>query len=221
MCGFISGLSILFHWSICLFLCWQYTLLITLSMTYNWEFAPFDSSPISPTTSLHLHSLPLATTNLLFVSMSSVFFFFLKILHIIISMMPSRSILVTNGTISSFFMADKHSSVYGILQAKILGLFTISFSRWSSWPRDRTQVPCIGGWIFLPLSHQGSLHIYLKVKVKLKSLSRVRLFATPWTVAYQTPPSMGFSRQEYWSGLPSPSPGDFPNPGIEPRSPTL
>ena len=48
------------------------------------------------------------------------------------------------------------------------------------------------------------------------SLSRVRLFVTPWTVAYQVPPSMGFSRQEYWSGLPFPSPGDLPNPGIEP-----
>ena len=56
---------------------------------------------------------------------------------------------------------------------------------------------------------------------KVKSLSRVRLFATPWTVAYHAPPSMGFSRQEYWSGLPFPSPRDLPDPGIEPRSPTL
>ena len=53
------------------------------------------------------------------------------------------------------------------------------------------------------------------------SLSRVRLFVTPWTVAYQASPSMGFSRQEYWSGLPFPSLGDFPDPGIEPRSPAL
>ena len=45
--------------------------------------------------------------------------------------------------------------------------------------------------------------------------------ATPWTVAYQAPLSMGLSRQEYWSGLPFPSPGDLPKPGIEPRSPTL
>ena len=52
-------------------------------------------------------------------------------------------------------------------------------------------------------------------------LSHVRLFATPWTVAHQAPPSMGFSRQEYWSGLPFPSPGDLPDPGIEPRSPSL
>ena len=55
----------------------------------------------------------------------------------------------------------------------------------------------------------------------MKSLSRVRLFATPWTVAYQAPPSMGFSRQEYWSGLPFHSPGDLPDPGIEPGSPTF
>ena len=57
--------------------------------------------------------------------------------------------------------------------------------------------------------------------MKVKSLSHVRLSATPWTVAYQAPPSMGFSRQEYWSALPFPSPGDLPNPGIEPGSPAL
>ena len=57
--------------------------------------------------------------------------------------------------------------------------------------------------------------------MKVKSLSRVRLFATPWTVAYQAPPSMGFSRQEYWSGLPFPSPGDLPDPGIKLWSPAL
>ena len=55
----------------------------------------------------------------------------------------------------------------------------------------------------------------------MKLLSRVWLFATPWTVAYQAPPSMGFSRQECWSGLPFPSPGNLPNPGIEPGSPAL
>ena len=55
----------------------------------------------------------------------------------------------------------------------------------------------------------------------MKSLSRVQLFATPWTVAYQVPSSVGFSRQEYWSGLPFPSPEDLPHPGIEPRSPAL
>ena len=59
------------------------------------------------------------------------------------------------------------------------------------------------------------------LKVKVKSLSGVQLFATPWTVAYQALLSMGFSRQEYWSGLPFPSPGDLPDPGIKPRSPAL
>ena len=53
------------------------------------------------------------------------------------------------------------------------------------------------------------------------SLSSVQLFVIPWTVAGQAPLSLGFSRQEYWSGLPCPPPGDLPNPGIEPRSPAL
>ena len=67
-------------------------------------------------------------------------------------------------------------SIHGILQARILEWVAISFSNAWKW------------------------------KVKVKSLSRVRLFATLWTVAYQAPPSMGFSRQEYWSGVPLPSP---------------
>ena len=53
------------------------------------------------------------------------------------------------------------------------------------------------------------------MKVKVKSLSHVQFFATLWTVDHQAPPSMGFSRQEYWSGLPCPSPGNLPNPGIK------
>ena len=57
--------------------------------------------------------------------------------------------------------------------------------------------------------------------MKVKSRSRVRLFATERTVAYQALPSMGFSRQEYWSELLFPSPGDLPDPGIEPGSPAL
>ena len=69
------------------------------------------------------------------------------------------------------------------------------------------------------LQLQGVSRIPLKVKVK--PLSRVQRFATPWIAAYQAPLSMGFSRQEYWSGLPFPSPGDLPDPGIEPRSPAL
>ena len=73
---------------------------------------------------------------------------------------------------------------------------------------------CVGGEI----NQEFGGNIYTLV---VSSLSRVRLFATPWTVAYEAPPSMGFSRQEYWSGLPFPSPGDLPDPGIEPRSPAL
>ena len=68
------------------------------------------------------------------------------------------------------------SPVPGILQARTLEWVAISFSNAWKW------------------------------KVKVKSLSRVRLFATPWTAAFQAPPSMGFSRQQYWSGVPSPSP---------------
>ena len=64
------------------------------------------------------------------------------------------------------------------------------------------------------------MHLF-QMKAKVKLLSRVQPFVTPWTVAHQAPLSMGFSRQEYWSGLPFPSPGDLPNPGIEPRSPAL
>ena len=71
----------------------------------------------------------------------------------------------------------------------------------------------------LNLKTLGKLLDSLKVKVKL--LSRIWLFAPPGMVAYQAPPSMGFSRQEYWSGLPFPSPADLPNPGIEPGSPAL
>ena len=80
-------------------------------------------------------------------------------------------------------------------------------------PRSPTESP-------YPTHHQ-SLNLERKKEKKVKSLSRVRLFVTPWTVAYQAPPSMGFSRQEYWSGLPFPSPGDLPDPGIEHRSPAL
>ena len=75
---------------------------------------------------------------------------------------------------------------------------------------------------FVSLSPQPCLFSLLPVlKVKVKSLSRVQLFATRWTVASQAPPSMALFRQEYWSGLPFPSPGDLPDPGIEPGSPAL
>ena len=57
--------------------------------------------------------------------------------------------------------------------------------------------------------------------VRAQSLSHVRIFATLWTVALQAPLSMGFPRQEYWSGLPFPTPGDLPDPGIKRKFPAL
>ena len=63
-------------------------------------------------------------------------------------------------------------------------------------------------WVAISFSNAG------KGKVKVKTLSRVRLFVTPWTAAYQAPPFMGFSRQEYWSGLPLPSPTKYSNTSL-------
>ena len=86
------------------------------------------------------------------------------------------------------------SPIPGILQARTLEWVAISFSNAWKW------------------------------KVKVKLLSRVQLLATPRTAAYQAPSPMGFSRQEYWSGVPlpsPPSPGDLPKPKTEPRSPAL
>ena len=83
-------------------------------------------------------------------------------------------------------------------------------------------------WLFLNWIVQSAFccNVHISVllvtelwkKVKVKSLNPVPLLVTPWTVVCQAPPSMGFSRQEYWSGLPFPPPGDLPDPGIKPRS---
>ena len=73
--------------------------------------------------------------------------------------------------------------------------------------------------ILYHLSHQGTLNIY--ICPLLSRFSRVWLFETVWITAHQAPLSMGFSRQEHWSGLPFPSPGDLPNLGIKPKSPAL
>ena len=115
------------------------------------------------------------------------------------------------------------SSVHGILQARILVWVFISSSKGSSQLRDQTHIlslHCIAillhcRGILYPLSHLGRLLLLLS------HFSHVGLCATPETAAYQAPPSLGFSRQEHWSGLPCPPPGDLPNPRIEPRSPTL
>ena len=105
------------------------------------------------------------------------------------------------------------SSIHRILQARTLEWVAISLSRGASQPRDQTQVSHIAGRRFTlwainsdqflnPVCRPLQLVFF---KVKVKSFSRVQLFTTSWTVAHQAPPSMGFSRQEYWSGLPFPS----------------
>ena len=71
----------------------------------------------------------------------------------------------------------------------------------------------------LDVSIRQLYKFWIKLIKKVKSLSRVQLFAIPWTIAYHAPLSMGFSKQKYWRGLPFPCPADLPDPGIEPRSP--
>ena len=101
-----------------------------------------------------------------------------------------------------------------ILQARILEWVAISFSRGSSWPRNRTRVSWIAGRWFTDWAMR-------KWKKKTEVAQSCPTLCDPWTVAYQVPPSMWFSRQEYWNGLPFPFPGDLRNSGIEPRSPTF
>ena len=107
------------------------------------------------------------------------------------------------------------SPVHEIFQARVLEWVAISFSRGSSQPRDQTWVSRIVGRCFIIWATREVS------KWKWKLLSHVWLFATPWTVVYHSRPSMGFSKQGYWSGLPFPSPEDLLNPGIKPGSPTL
>ena len=107
--------------------------------------------------------------------------------------------------------------VIGILQARTLEWVAFPFSSESSQPRNRTGISYIAGWLFTNWAMMASVYMWSEVK----SLSRVRLFVTPWMVAHQASPSMEFSRHEYWSRLPLPSPGDLPDPGIEPRSPAF
>ena len=99
-------------------------------------------------------------------------------------------------------------TVHGILQARILKGVTMPSSRGSFQPRDGTQVSCIfciAGRFFTTES-PGEPRLCMLLLLLLSRFSRVRLCATPWTEAHQAPLSLGFSRQEYWSGLPFPSP---------------
>ena len=112
-------------------------------------------------------------------------------------------LLAVQGTLKS--LLQHHSSKASILLH-------------SAFFRVQLSHPCMTSGKTIALTRQTFVG---KVKVKVKLHSRVQLFETPWTVAHQAPLSIGFSRQKYWSGLPFPSPGDLPDPGIEPRSPTL
>ena len=108
--------------------------------------------------------------------------------------------------------SPRGSSVHGIFQAKILEWVAMPSSRGSSRFRNQTHVSyvsCIGGRFFTTSTTWETQSVVFQ------------LFAAAWTVAYQASLSMGFSRQKYQSGLPFTSPGDLPDPGIEPRSPTL
>ena len=103
----------------------------------------------------------------------------------------------------------------------------IPFSRRSSQPRDGTQVSHIAGGFFTSwVTREAQTENYLTAATELTCVVLLNqlcltLFETPWTVARQVTLSMEFSRQEYWSGLPFAPPGYLPDPGMEPRSPTL
>ena len=95
------------------------------------------------------------------------------------------------------------SSIHGIFQARVLEWGPIGEAKNTKWAKkNESEAKSV---VTLEKTEKRIELVYL-VKVKVKSLSRVRLLVTPWTAAYQAPPSMGFSRQEYWSGVPLPSP---------------
>ena len=113
-------------------------------------------------------------------------------------------------------------SVHGIFQARILEC-VVPFPAPGDLPDSGMEPmsfvsPALAGRFFIISATWEALWEPWK-KLKVKSLSRVQLFATQWTVSYQVPPSMGFSRQEYWSELPFPSPGDLPTQGLNPGLP--
>ena len=95
------------------------------------------------------------------------------------------------------------------------------------WTKRRSKTVSIYGWHdglqrkFFWIHKKASRTIKESEKMKVKTLSRVWVFVTPWIIAHQAPPSMGFSRQGYQSGLPFPSLGDVPEPGFKPRTPAL
>ena len=110
------------------------------------------------------------------------------------------------------------SSVCEILQARILEWVARSFSKGSSQTRNQTHVSCVS-CVGRQILYQCTTHTHTYLSMLLLSHKIMSdCFATIWTVTHQAPLTMGFSRQEYWSGLSCPFPGDLPGPGIEPRT---
>ena len=114
-------------------------------------------------------------------------------------------------TLKVILPSDKGQACH-VTDSFAVRFLSLSLAAPRSWPQ----------WITCTSSHHLSvkwtLPVFLLRACVLSRFSRVQLFETPWTVTHQVPLSMGFSRQEYWSGLPCPPPGDLPDPGIEPVS---
>ena len=141
-------------------------------------------------------------------------FYLFKWFQIIIFFSLCINLLVSNSTIYTLLAQLHILSPSGVGKTR---LWTSTYLKCSHTPSQ---------WVG-PSQFPSNMGAFLtaslwKGKAKVKLLNCVWLFATPWTVAYEeVPPTMEFSRQECWSGLPFPSPGDLPNPGIEPRSSAL
>ena len=110
------------------------------------------------------------------------------------------------------------SSVHGMIPARIMEWESISSFRGSSCPRDRTASPALACRFFTTKPPRKPWFQHTCYLTFRRMLSYVQFFVTPWTAACHAPLSMEISRQAYWSGVPFPSPGDLPDPGIKPVS---
>ena len=130
-------------------------------------------------------------------------------------------LLAVQGTLKS--LLQHHSSKTSILQRSAFFTVQLSHPYMTTGKTIAVTRRAFVGKVTSLLSNMLCRLVitFLPRRSEVKSLSRVRLFVTPWTVTYQAPPSMGVSRQKCWSGLPFPSLGDLLDPGIEPGSPAL
>ena len=133
-----------------------------------------------------------------------------------LALLDGHMLLLANTLCSSCFFF-----VFSFSEFLFLKIWNASQICVSSLRRGHANLLCIVPilvYVLLKRARSSCLQVQFG---SVQSLSHVQLFVTPWNVAYQAPQSMGFSRQEHWSGLPFPSPGDLPDPGIEPGSPAL